>query len=265
MIASYAHSSGSIVGAREHQEDAHAFAFVHARKTRPGTTSGELLAVLADGMGGHVAGAHASRTVCRSFPRSYEEASGEPAERLMQALVDSNRSLKEEVSRQSGLEGMGCTVVAAVLGTRGIRWVSVGDSLLYLFRDRRLYQLNENHSLAPVLDLMVESGEIEAEAAHNHPYRHFLRSALTGNVIEHIDLHGEVLALEPDDWIVLASDGLETLTPAEIADLLQGLSGATPNVVVNALIGAVAARNDPGQDNTTVMAVQPCFADATVE
>ena len=116
---------------------------------------------------------------------------------------------------------MGCTLVGVVVDPVGLRWVSVGDSRLFLFRKGELYQLNEDHSLAPMLDQLVEQGEMTREQALNHPRRHHLRSALTGEPIELIDLARERVGLHADDCIILASDGLDTLEPDEIADLIE--------------------------------------------
>ena len=152
---------------------------------------------------------------------------------------------------------MGCTLLGVSFGAAGLRWVSVGDSLLYLFRDNNLYQLNENHSLAPVLDRLAELGEIDREAALDHPRRHFLRSALTGADIELVDLTDNCLPLQPGDWVLLASDGLETLSDASLANLLAANRHESPEHLVEAVMAAIEGAADPFQDNTTVMVVQP--------
>ncbi|MEZ5775281.1 MAG: protein phosphatase 2C domain-containing protein [Hyphomicrobiaceae bacterium] len=269
MIARYQHATRAITGTRDRQEDACAFAFPDARAlyfTASGrvTGTGELLAVLADGMGGHVAGAEASRTACATFIESYAQSEGLTRDRFEAALTAANAAIAERIAHDHNLEGMGSTLVAAAFGDEGLRWVSVGDSPLFLFRQRRLYQLNEDHSLAPVLDRLAAEGEIEAEAARRHPRRHFLRSALTGAEIELVDLRDRLLPLEPDDWVVLASDGIETLSHAEIADIADRHCRSDVDTLVSALIEAVERADDPRQDNTTIMAVRPCFAETPV-
>jgi protein phosphatase len=263
MISRFRHASRAILGARDYQEDACAFAFPDARAlyfTTSGKVNGtgELLAVLADGMGGHVAGAEAARTVCRSFIEAYTVGRTE-AGRLKSALERSNAALGSAVSSNPRLEGMGSTLLAVAFGEGGLTWVSVGDSPLYLFRAKHLYQLNQDHSLAPVLDRMAAEGELDAAEALQHPRRHYLRSALTGAGIDLIDLRDDAFAVQPGDWVLLASDGIETLEPGLIADILAHYAEADPDTVARVLIEAVQAMGDPAQDNTTVMAVKPCF------
>lgn len=251
---SYAHLATK--GARPAQEDSCAF----AASSEAGEPR-QLLAVLADGMGGHVAGALASNVVCRRFLEAYTSSAGAPRLRLAGALDASNRALAEAVLRDRSLVGMGSTLIGAAFEVHEreavVSWVSVGDSPLFLFRQSRLYQLNENHSLAPLLDQLVAAGEMTADEAASHPRRHYLRSALTGSGIELVDLSDSTLALAPGDWIIAASDGLETLPHAEIADILAFNCEASPATIAEALIASVEAAAEPNQDNATVMAIRP--------
>ncbi|MEZ5923130.1 MAG: SpoIIE family protein phosphatase [Hyphomicrobiaceae bacterium] len=268
MISRFRHASRAILGARDFQEDACAFAFPDARAlyfTTSGKVNGtgELLAVLADGMGGHVAGAEAARTACRTFIEAYTEGR-DSSDRLKAALDRSNAAIGSAVAADPRLEGMGSTLLAVAFGEGGLTWVSVGDSPLYLFRDRHLYQLNQDHSLAPVLDQLAAEGELAAEEALLHPRRHYLRSALTGSGIELVDLHDSMFQLQPGDWILLASDGIETLEPGLIADLMAHYADADPDTLARALIETIQSMDNPAQDNTTVMAVKPCFHAAAI-
>jgi protein phosphatase len=271
MIARFTHASHAIQGSRELQEDACAFAFPDTRAlyfTSSGRVNGtgDLLAVLADGMGGHVAGAEASRVVCRTFIEAYSASGSKVAEgrRLKAALDQSNLAIAEAVARNRALEGMGSTLLAVLFGERGLRWISVGDSPLYLFRHRHLIQLNQDHSLAPVLDRLAAAGEILPEEAVAHPRRHFLRSALTGGPIDLVDLRSEALPLEAGDWVVLASDGLETLSHSEIANSLARHSDGDAIGLARGLLSAVEAARHPQQDNATVMAIRPVLAETAV-
>lgn len=263
MTIEFRHASAAMLGRREEQEDAAAFAKANVtQRAADGRaigdgTAGELIAVLADGMGGHVAGALASTTACRNYIATYTETRGPHRAKLAAALTAANQAIASEVARDQALEGMGCTLLGASFGPAGLRWVSVGDSLLYLFRDNKLYQLNENHSLAPVLDRLVELGEIDRKAALDHPRRHFLRSALTGADIELVDLTDNCLPLQHGDWVLLASDGLETLSEDTLANLLAANRHQSPEQLAEAVIAAIESVADPFQDNTTVMVVQP--------
>jgi protein phosphatase len=266
MITGFSYASLAIQGARSNQEDACRFAVPPSGGTVPlarrlGHHQPKLLAVLADGMGGHAGGAEASWTACQTFIESFKSGSGPPRTRLAIALDASNSAISAALDRDSALAGMGSTLLAALFAEEGLTWISVGDSPLFLFRSNRLYQLNEDHSLAPVLDRLVERGEMSEAAALSHPRRHFLRSALTGRTIDLVDLAAKSVELEPGDWIILASDGIETLSHEEIADALAVASGTEAEVVGRMLVAAIESKGEPNQDNATIMVVHPQFAE----
>ena len=265
-LTGFCYAALAIQGAREAQEDACQFAKVDSAGTVPLGRHGvkrafTLLAVLADGMGGHAGGAEASSAACAGFVTAYETSDGALTGRLAGALDTSNRAISAALQRDRSLEGMGCTLVGAAFTPGGLGWVSVGDSPLLLFRDGKLYQLNEDHSLAPVLDRLAAQGEMTADEAGSHPRRHFLRAALTGGTIELVDLSSAMLPLRDGDWIILASDGIEVLSHAELADLLAAHASEGPEAVAGTILAAIEAKGDPNQDNATVMAVKPVFED----
>ena len=89
--------------------------------------------------------------------------------------------------------------------------MSVGDSPLLLFRRGEIALLNEDHSLAPELDRLAKIGRITAEQAKTDPRRHMLRSAVTGEELDLVDVSRKPLVLEAGDYVILASDGVQTL------------------------------------------------------
>ena len=222
-----------------------------------------LVAVLADGMGGHVGGAKASKTVCDTFIKSFMEVEGSERERLVTSLRLANDAIKEAAEDDPMLDGMGSTMIGAVFGPDGVEWVSVGDSPLMLFRRGEIALLNEDHSLAPELDRLAAVGSITAEQAKSDPRRHMLRSAITGDEIELVDVSKTPLKLEAGDYIILASDGLQTLEAHEIERIVAAYGGDGARAVCDALIRAVEAVRDPHQDNATVVAVR--LLDASAE
>ena len=143
----------------------------------------------------------------------------------------------------------------------GVEWVSVGDSPLLLFRQGEIALLNEDHSLAPELDRLAAMGRMTPEEAKADPRRHMLRSAVTGDELDLVDVSRRPLALEAGDYVILASDGLQTLETGEVQRLVQAYAEAGAEAVAEALIREVEAIRDPHQDNTTVIAVRP-LADA---
>jgi protein phosphatase len=251
LLASAARAT---VGARSGQEDSFRVwpedGVVHS-----GAENG-LLAVLADGMGGHTGGAIAGQTACATFADAFATSATSYPERLQSALHASNEALARGVENNASLRGMGCTLVAAWIDRSGMRWTSVGDSLLLLYRYPEVIRLNADHSLGSLLDEQARQNIITPSEAKTHLNRNALRSALTGARIELIDLHAEPLAVRSGDWIVLASDGICSLGGDEIAEVIGQHRHATPQAMAEGLIDAVLAKGVAGQDNATVVVVR---------
>ena len=255
----FQHASRASQGARPYQEDAAAIwpdgqaLAPSAQISPPDGTS--LVAVLADGMGGHAGGALASSTICSTFLEHFAAIDGEGRARLAPSLSAANKAIGAKVAANPSLSGMGATLVGVAMGRDGLAWISVGDSPMYLFRNDELVQLNEDHSLAPVIDKLAAQGKITVEDARADPRRHYLRSAVTGDEIEMIDQPGRPLQLASGDVVVIASDGVHTLEPEAIRDLIASRTTQGPSSIADAIIEAVDAARAPHQDNTTVIVV----------
>ena len=225
-MQAFDHAARATKGARDYQEDSSAFWPPKERTAGgadvpPTANNTRLVAVLADGMGGHTAGALASRMVCDSFISTYAGLNGARPERLLKSLTSANDSIAAQVRANPTLAGMGTTLVAAVFGNEGVEWVSVGDSPLLLFRRGEIALLNEDHSLAPELDRLAALGKITPEQAKADPRRHMLRSAVTGDELDLVDVSRRPLVLEEGDYVILASDGLHTLESTEIQRIVS--------------------------------------------
>lgn len=241
-------------GKRANQEDAFA---IWPPGAQAATGRGEgLLAVVADGMGGHAGGEVAGQLACDTFVATFPAAEGAAGQRLEKALEESNRAIAARAAETERLRGMGCTLVGAWIDGEGLRWVSVGDSLLLLFRAPEVLRLNADHSLGAFLDSQVRQNLISASEAESNPYRNALRSALTGKAIEILDVRAEPYALAPGDWVILASDGIATLEGDEIGDIVYAGRDASPEKMAESLIAAVLAKDEPEQDNTTVLVLK---------
>lgn len=248
--------TGSIRGARPYQED-----YAHVWRPNGQAVNGaggdqQLLGILADGMGGHVSGEVASKLACTQYVSAFSSQGGPIDQRLGTSLDASNSALSDAIRTNSALNGMGCTLVAGYVDQDGLRWVSVGDSMLLLYRRGQLIRLNDDHSFGALLDKQAEAQKITMEEARNHPRRRSLRSAITGGQIALRHLEAAPRRLLPGDWVVLASDGLETLTGTEIAKLISSQENGSPQALVDRLLHAVAAKKSENQDNTTVLAIK---------
>lgn len=242
------------IGARAKQEDAFAI-----RPAGVQTDSGDaegMLAAVADGMGGHAGGEIAGQLACGTFVAAFAEAEGGAGDRLRGALEAANAAIAARVREDRRLSGMGCTLVGAWIDADGLRWASVGDSLLLLIRAPDVLRLNADHSLGAFLDEEARRDRISAAEARKNPHRNALRSALTGKPVPLLDLRSEPYALADGDWLLLASDGIATLSGDEIGDIVLAGRDAEPARIADRLIAAVLAKNDPAQDNTTVLVLK---------
>ena len=211
--------------------------------------------LVADGMGGHVGGAIASDLLCKTFVEAYPRSAGPIVERLRTCLDEANGAIAATVAENPALDSMGSTLVAAVVASEGLHWISVGDSPLWLFREGQLERLNADHSMTPVLAELVAAGRMTAEDAARHPSQHTLRSVVMGDEMPLIDVSSRLL--EQGDRVVLASDGLLTLDEQEIADILKKTRDAPLGDSAAALIQAVEGAGHPYQDNVTVLLYAP--------
>jgi PPM family protein phosphatase len=255
--------SALIQGGRDHQEDAVVADFPM------GADSG--IVVLADGMGGHAAGDIASKIVMTEVYSELKFQSTDPdafsrhmPEILKTAAHAANDCVRAHIEENPEATGMGSTLVAAVTLGDTLYWISVGDSPLYLFRDGDLVQLNEDHSMAPQIDLMASSGMISEEEARHHQDRNALLSVLAGDDIPRIDCPAEGLKLRDADVIVVASDGLQFLDNDEIEAVLSEEAGSGGAAVARSFLDRIAELDDPDQDNTSFAVIRVHLADATV-
>jgi serine/threonine protein phosphatase PrpC len=219
-------------GARPYQEDSWAL------RTLADDT---VLAVLADGMGGHVGGATASRLAVGSFVMAIESGRS-----LAEALDAANKAIGTAVARDPTLESMGSTLVGVVAGAAEVRWISVGDSPMFLLSHGRFERVNADHSMVPQIEALVARGIITADEAAQHPGRHTLREAVMGNPLTLIDEGRRALA--SGDRLLVCSDGVLTLDEADIV--------RAANKSAQDLINAVLAVGAPRQDNVTVIKLE---------
>lgn len=173
------------------------------------------LFVVADGMGGHVAGEVASRqatdtieaAIASGVAAAEDERALSAAERRLQAAFDrASRALIDETRRQPRLRGMATTASAVLITAGGSAVGHVGDSRVYLLRDRLLQQLTRDHSWVAE---QVQLGLLSAEEAKQHPWRNVVTRALSGSEPPQVDL--SPLRLQHADRLLLSSDGLHSV------------------------------------------------------
>lgn len=238
-----------IIGARTRQEDSF--------RIQELDVAAQQLLVVTDGMGGHAGGAQASSIVAESFVEAYQGDEGDIVDRLRDALFYANDQVAAAIENNPELVDMGTTLLAAVLDGDELSWLSVGDSILWVFRDNALLRINDDHSMAPVIDGLVEIGRMTPEQAALDPRRNQLRSVVTGEEIPMIDVSKSAFKLGDNDVVILATDGVLTLSEEEIMQQLREHRPSGPAACVSGLLRAVESHGEPQQDNTTIIAITP--------
>jgi PPM family protein phosphatase len=248
-------ASGISQGARDYQEDAITADFP------VGAEAG--FVVLADGMGGHAAGDVASKIVLTEvfselkFHFADVVSFEARAPEILRSVADlANDTLRQHTRSHPETDGMGATLVVPALVENRLWWISVGDSPLFLFRNGRLTQLNEDHSMAPQIDFMVKSGLMDAQVAANHPDRNCLISVLMGTRIPKIDCPTKPFELKQGDIVVCSSDGLQFLTNAQIERVLNKYRKTRSTEIAERLLDELVKLDDPDQDNISFTVIK---------
>ncbi len=211
--------------------------------------------IVSDGMGGQAGGALASTIVRETMPPLIKQRLadagdlGDPKTKETVAACISDLSGQVNLAARGnyGYSGMGATIVMALVRGGKAMIAYLGDSRAYLYRDRAMKRLTNDHS---VVRLLVESGDITAEQARTHPSK--------GQITRFVGMDGEVepdfaiVDLKPGDRLLLCSDGLTAMVSDEkISSILRKM--ANPDVICHDLVDE--ANLAGGRDNITVALV----------
>ncbi len=241
-----AHLSTNVGLKRKNNEDA--CTFCAPESTELSEQCGFMFAV-ADGMGGALAGEHASRMALQTLVQAYYAQPGMPIPfALREAVVQANDLVFNEAHSNPDFSGMGTTVSALVIHGNWAYVAQVGDSRVYLLRNQEhLLQVTRDHSLVAE---QVRNGIISEEEARTHSLRNLITRAV--GIKPQVDVDVFVLKLQKHDTLLLCSDGLSGLvSDLQIGHVLRAdsLSFVTQDLIDKALHGG-------GNDNITTVAVR---------
>jgi protein phosphatase len=229
-------------------------------------TRGDIgLYLVADGMGGHVAGEVASRVAVdaiqafieetagadknRTWPFPFDPAISFDANRIKAAFRMANRRLASTITESEDLRGMATTASALLAGTGSACVAHVGDSRVYVLRDGRLSQITHDHSW---VEEQVRAGTMSPTAARQHPWRNVVTRALSGGEDPEVDV--TELDLLAGERFLLCSDGLfSVVADAEITRILADGSRSLAEAC-RLLIDA--ANRAGGPDNITAVVLE---------
>jgi PPM family protein phosphatase len=220
----------------------------------------ERLAIVADGMGGHASGEVASglavETVVSYFratadqqpltwPYKVDRGLRADINRLVVGIMLANYQIHERAQRDAGCKGMGTTIVATYFLDDTLVIGHVGDSRVYRYRDGRLSQLTEDHSL---INDYIKMKRVTADEAENWPHKNVIVRALGMKETVQVDVLSEAPRI--GDCYLLCSDGLSGMLSREQMEHIVA-SELDLNTAVERLISG--ANEEGGIDNITVV------------
>ena len=203
------------------------------------------LFAVCDGMGGHAAGEVASSIAVKVIG---EEAPNTADDVLLGAAIEAaNQAVIEAPQKGIGKPGMGSTASAIFIEGNQMAVAHVGDSRIYLLHHGTLVRVTHDHSY---VEELVDSGQITADEARNHPSRSVVTRALGSDPEMYADHF--TLEVSDGDRIILCSDGLSSMIlDAEIESI--AVSNITPQNAADSLVSAALTAG--GADNITVIVV----------
>ncbi|MBW1723068.1 MAG: Stp1/IreP family PP2C-type Ser/Thr phosphatase [Deltaproteobacteria bacterium] len=222
------------------------------------------LYIVADGMGGHLAGEVASRIAldiiiesCRRWieqenPRedlfgAYDETLTAKGNCILSSIRLANRVIYEMAMHYEQYQGMGTTVVILLVTPDMVIAANVGDSRIYLVRNGRIERLSRDHT---IVWEQVEQGIISPEEAALSPLKH----VLTRNLGSAEQVDPDIFEIDPgeDDLYILCTDGLTDLV--EDNEILEmTFTESEPQTLCQRFVESALERG--GHDNTTVVCV----------
>ena len=206
------------------------------------------LLIVADGMGGHLAGEVASKMAIEIIGEEYFKPAnaGNTEKALAKAFNTANKKIFELASANEQYRGMGTTCTAVVIiGKKGF-YAHAGDSRAYLYKDNRITRITEDHTYVQEL---VNNGNITSEEADTHPQRNVLTNAMGTKPDLRVDTGKCQVPVNENDRLILCSDGLyDYLSDSEIAAVMDkvSLQEAADHFIDE-------AKKRGGKDNITVV------------
>lgn len=210
--------------------------------------TGEKLLIVADGMGGHKNGEVASHLALDHITNRFKNISSvgnkEDAISWIQTTVsEANVEIFKYVTSHPESEGMGTTIVLAILTPSFLLIGNIGDSSGYVYKNKKLHKITIDHTL---VNLLVKSGELTEEEAKKHPKKNVLMKALGSSTNVEMDIFNVELGV---DGIFLCSDGLTNMLDDNQINKVLNESGTLKEKLEKLVF---KANNRGGNDNISI-------------
>ena len=214
---------------------------------------GALICVVCDGMGGaksgNIASTLASEVFVEEIRRSWKPGMDqEQIDQMLRSAVKlANFTVYDQAVQFEEFEGMGTTLVAALIRGKSATIANVGDSRCYAINEDGISQVSKDHSL---VQLMVDRGDLTPETAKTYPGKNLITRAIGTEPIVMCDLfHHE---LNKGDFLLLCSDGLSNMMDDQEI-LFEVVHGVNKKQCCKRLLNIAVGRGAP--DNVTSVLV----------
>lgn len=210
---------------------------------------GEVMMIVADGMGGHRAGEIASGIAVSRLGGLFEKLSSvgnkEDAANWLDENVNLvNREIIKYAEANPECLGMGTTLVLAILTKNFLLFGNIGDSSGFVFKDGSLHKVTTDHTL---VNMLLDAGDITPEEAINHPKKNVLMKAL--GVVPEADI--DIFAVDsPVDGIFLCSDGVTNMLSTEQIENILNDNTLEIDIKLKKLVRKCNSRG--GTDNMSI-------------
>ncbi|MBR3949752.1 MAG: Stp1/IreP family PP2C-type Ser/Thr phosphatase [Oscillospiraceae bacterium] len=214
---------------------------------------GTVLCVVCDGMGGAKSGNVASNLAAEVFVEEVARCwtptmDQDKIDQMLRSAVKlANFTVFDQSAQFEEFDGMGTTLVAALIRSKRATIVNVGDSRVYGIDRSGIHQITKDHSL---VQLMVDRGELTPEVAKNYPGKNFITRAIGTEPIVQCDIYHQNLS--KGDYLLLCSDGLSNLMDDQEI-LFEVVHGVNKQHCCKRLLNIALNRGAP--DNVTSILV----------
>lgn len=238
---------------------------VTAHQLNPNDSTRSVFAIVADGIGGHRAGEVASSIAVEMISQAIAESDASQPTAIMQAaILQASQAILAQSESDEEKEGMGTTVACVWVIEDRMYVASVGNSRIYLLRNKQLIQVNKDHTW---VQEAVDAGALTTAQAREHPHANVIRRFLGSQQPLEVDLRlrlnpndsdkqaaaNQGAQLQAGDRLLICSDGLNDMV--DDADIRQILMDYEIKPAVYHLIER--ANHNGGKDNITAVILEP--------
>lgn len=227
------------IGTREKQDDS-----FQTHTNQAGT-----FAIVADGIGGFMDGDVASRIAVDTFVENFKSTN--ITNNINYFFSSSAILANERIRKQFGDKMCGTTLVTTFISNNKLYYMSIGDSIISVFRNGRLIPINTKQNVESYLEELYMSGKITREQALGSSKNRRLMNYVGHDGFSAPDKFEKPVDLRVGDKVLLYSDGVELLTQIEMENILSGKY--TAQQMAEIIMNTIVEKKARNKDNSTVV------------